>query len=445
MGMNINFDISSAKARQKILMHREMKTIQSRSAEDLINDTRLPYKYYQYKAEMEDTVYDLESDLKPVPKTSVAKLDTPSVDNVNSIIPAETDSLAKPNRSTENRSDLIFSAYMRSGSTIIGKLFGNRFDTFYFFEPLWKVAKFHFYKGKESLCHYYNPNCVNVTKEAKKDVKQLNESLEYLQSIFDCTFHNYADYLVDKNFEEFEDEIHDWSFHKGYRWGEFKGCRQNKSQKFEACLHAVEAGCRSAEHRVIKLLRMTVDNLEILLQRNKNLKIIHLFRDPRGIFNSHLKTGWFVSGKDINDPNLVQKDAGVMCERMMIDLKAGRNLQEKYPDRMKFIQYEDLGSILKDKVHVLNEFVGMKYEIKQGVMIRKFFDSNRHSDKKGFHPYSYRNILSWEIVKVVDSVCAELLEQLGYTVYNSETHLRNLLQPAAVDPLPFAVWSQDMS
>ena len=436
----IDSDTFSSKQRQNIWIHRKIKTIDRNYPPDLYNDSLPPLKHYHYQAETEVTVYDLELNLKPVPENARIKAGMESVDTIDTKISSETISKPKPNASTENRFDLIFSAYMRSGSTIIGKLFGNRFDTFYFFEPLWNVAKFKFYRGKESICHYYLPDCANITKEVHTEVNQLNESLDYLQGIFDCSFHKYADkFLVDKDFKAFEDEKHDWSFHKGFRWDDFKMCRQNKSQNLEGCLKAAEANCRSAEHRVVKLLRMTMDNLEILLQRNKNLKIIHLFRDPRGIINSHIKTGWFVNDRDIKEPDFVRKDAGVMCDRMVIDLKAGTILQEKYPDRIKFIQYEDLESILKDKVPVLNEFVGMKYEKKQAALIRRFFEPKRHSDKKGFHAYSYRNTLPWDTVRVVDSECSELLKQLGYTVYGSEAQLRNLSQPAAVEPLPFAV------
>ena len=437
--LKIDFDMLSPKQRQKIWIHREIKTINRNYPGELFNHSLTPNKHYHYQKETEDRVYDLELDLKHrVVENSKQIAEMEIVNTVND--KTEADSKTEQDTSSEQRFDLIFSAYMRSGSTIMGKLFGNRFDTFYFFEPLWNVAKFKFYKGKDSLCRYYLPECANLTSEIHKNVKTLNDTLDYLQDIFDCSFHKHVgEYLVDKDFKEFENERHDWSYHKGFRWNDYKTCRQGRSEDLEGCLKAAEVSCRSAEHRVVKLLRMTMDNLEILLERNRNLKIVHLFRDPRGIINSHIKTGWFINDRDKKNPDIIKKDAGVMCERMMIDLKAGKTLQDKYPNRIKFIQYEDLERILQDKVPILNEFVGMKYEWKQVALRRRFFEPKRHSEKKGFHPYSYRTTLPWETVRTVDQECAELLKQLGYTEYKSEEHLRNLSHPAAVDPLPFAV------
>ena len=183
---------------------------------------------------------------------------------------------------------------------------------------------------------------------------------------------------------------------------------------------------------------MTIDNLDILLEHNRKLKIIHLFRDPRGILNSHLKTSWF-GRNDKTMPECVRNDSKVMCERMMIDLKSGKILQAKFPGRVKFIQYEDLGNILQNRMHVLNDFAGFELSKEQSELINGSMDTGQYTDQRGFHPYSYRNSLSWDNVRICYSECSDLLTQLGYTLYDNEVHLRNMSQPAAVDPLPFAV------
>ena len=341
-------------------------------------------------------------------------------------------------KSDQESSDVILNAYMRSGSTILGKLLGHRKDTFYLFEPLWKVAKFQFYKGPDHICHYFRPYCSNLTNEIEReDAKLLNESLNYLQSILNCSFHNYAQFFIDTDFKEFQNESHDWVFHKGMKWQNYKICRQNSSENLKTCLQAAEPSCMSAQHKMIKLLRMTFDNLELLLQKNQRLKIIELLRDPRAIINSHVNTGWF--GFDPYDPGFIIQDAGVTCQRMMHDLRMGKLLQHKYPGRIKFIQYEDVGDIKNEKVKKLYTFLGMEYTMNEEKLIRKLEKPNRHADKKGFHPYNYRKTLSWEIIKVVDKQCSEVLEELGYHVYRNEEHLRDLSQPAAVSPLPYSL------
>ena len=351
------------------------------------------------------------------------------------IIPQPTTS--NESESSDISSDLILSTYMRSGSTVIGEVFGDRLDTFYLFEPLWRISKFQFYKGRDSICHYYLPQCVNIS-DGQGEMKSSYASLNFLQSALDCKLYKYPDFLMNKSFKEFSEEKHDWTFYKGYGWKSFTSCAEKNNSTFKECLRATEASCTSAKHRVIKLLRMTMDNLDILLQRNKNLKIIHLFRDPRGILSSHLRTSWFGrKHKDMQD--FVKNDTKVMCERMLIDLNAGKNLQIKFPGRVKFIQYEDVGNILQKRMHVLNGFADFKLSEEQSKIISGAMDLNKYTDQRGFHPYSYRSKLSWDTVRICDRECSEILKQLGYTLYKSESHLRNMSQPAALDPLPFAV------
>ena len=54
-----------------------------------------------------------------------------------------------------------------------------------------------------------------------------------------------------------------------------------KKFPLEYCLELAEEGCKGANHRVIKSLRMTLDNLTPLLKANPRLKVVHLFRDQR--------------------------------------------------------------------------------------------------------------------------------------------------------------------
>ena len=351
----------------------------------------------------------------------------------------ETKNIAGKSDLDQEPSDVILNAYMRSGSTILGKLLGNRLDTFYTFEPLWNVAKFQFYKGPGLYCHYFKPYCSEITTQPTSEVKTLNESLGYLQSIFNCSFHDYSYFFKDTDFKENqnEDNNHDWSFHKGKRWLDYKNCKQNPSNTLKTCLRAAEPGCISAKHRIIKLLRMTLDNLELLLQRNKHLKVVHLFRDPRAIINSHINTGWF--GYDQYDPIFIVGDAGVTCQRMMTDIQAGKRLLQKYPGRIKIIQYEDVGNLEPDKMRRLYAFLGMSFTIQEDTLIRKVKLPRKTSSVKGFHPYNYRETLSWKVVETVDRECSEVITELGYQLYRNEQHLRNMSHPAATNPLPYIV------
>jgi len=53
-------------------------------------------------------------------------------------------------------------SYMRSGSSALGRLLGHRNDTFYFYEPLWKLHKWEFLTGEK-----YDTLCSTLTSDCK--------------------------------------------------------------------------------------------------------------------------------------------------------------------------------------------------------------------------------------------------------------------------------------
>ena len=330
---------------------------------------------------------------------------------------------------------VILNTYMRSGFTIMGRMLSQRTDVFYVFEPFWRVAKFNFYKGSDLFCDYSRPTCTNITEMSRQDVKPLHEVMNFLRSIFSCSFHYYSDFFIDLTFSEFQNESHDWTFHKHYGWEEYKHCRTDRNKNIRFCLKANEPTCKNAEYGVVKVLRMALGNLEPLLQENPNLRVVHLFRDPRGIINSHIHTGWYPVSED--DAVSIYGDVRVTCERLCSDLAAGKQLITKYPNQVKLIQYEDLDNF-EEQFKVLYKFLELPLTAGHMQMIRRL--SKMHpKGNKGFHPYNYRITLPWNISKMVENECAPVLEQLGYTSYRQEKDLRDLRKPPSIIPLPFAL------
>ena len=55
--------------------------------------------------------------------------------------------------------DVVLTSYMRSGSTLTGIVLGHRSDCFYVYEPLWKVARWAYWRGNDSICRTDNTDC----------------------------------------------------------------------------------------------------------------------------------------------------------------------------------------------------------------------------------------------------------------------------------------------
>ena len=356
-------------------------------------------------------------------------------------------------QSQPNAFDVILSAYKHSGSSITGKVLSSRDDAFYVYEPLWKLLKNSFYKGPDLRCPDTGKYCLNLTQELSSKTyyiggehnktsrfgeshaglfkmginRLLNETLSYLQSIFLCSFHHYSYYLNDPKTNTLLDGLHSTIYFKGKKWRPFRSCVSRNAEPYNSCWKEAEAICRAAKRRVIKLLRMSLDNLASLLHANSRLKVVYLYRDPRGIYNSQHKDTRNVSISDKNF-NKTRLQVETMCNRMQWDITAAVALKTKFPERVKFIQYENLGN-LTEIGRDLYAFLGMSYSSKNQ---EKLIKMSNPPGSKGFHPLTYRTNLSWDVVSLFETECSEVLDKLGFTRYKSEKHLRDLSQSGFV-------------
>ena len=180
------------------------------------------------------------------------------------------------------------------------------------------------------------------------------------------------------------------------------------------------------------MLRITLGGLESLLEHNPNVKVLHLYRDPRAVIHSRIETsGHPLRGSSKGSREVIQS-AKALCDKMMIDFDQGVKLAEKFPDRFRFIHYEDL-VLRQDNVRKLYEFVGMKfdaevlrhvYAIKTNEAERR--DDVKEKDRRMNNALWWRTYMTFEVVKQMDTECSHVYSKLGYPVINNITQLRNL-------------------
>lgn len=175
-------------------------------------------------------------------------------------------------------------------------------------------------------------------------------------------------------------------------------------------------------HRVTKVVRLSLDNTETLLRENTRLKVVHLFRDPRGIINSEIKTKWFpFSGKK---EEAVKNNSIALCDRLLNDIKAGKQLIETFPDRVLIIQYEEFCDTVS-LARYLYDFVGMTFTEEHKKFANTSDTLSATAKTDGYHPFAFRDSLPWQTVRTIDSVCQEVYRELGYTSFNNEDDFRN--------------------
>jgi hypothetical protein len=176
-----------------------------------------------------------------------------------------------------------------------------------------------------------------------------------------------------------------------------------------------------------------------MLDTRKNLKVIHLFRDPRAIINSRIETKWFPSKTDEE----VIENAKSLCNKMLYDFRKGQNVHKKYPDRFKFIYYEDLTSNMLSKSKILYNYIGMNVdetyfpEFMKHIVSKKTFVSK--VERKKNSAYWWRKNLNWTIVKNMEIICKDVYTELGYKPMSSFQEYVNLSMPSTVVPNEYLI------
>ena len=72
----------------------------------------------------------------------------------------------------------------------------------------------------------------------------------------------------------------------------YESCEKREMTKVKPCFDALLRSCGRQNIRAIKTVRGTMEEAKLLMERNPQLKVIHLMRDPRAVVVSRHKAGW---------------------------------------------------------------------------------------------------------------------------------------------------------
>nr|XP_053628063.1 carbohydrate sulfotransferase 1-like [Cherax quadricarinatus] len=172
----------------------------------------------------------------------------------------------------------------RSGSTFLGELLASQGNNMYMFEPIRSLQK-----------PYLKASVVAV-----------------LLNLFHCN--------IKQNFLELGK----------VPYTNIKHHYIKDKSKEQIVLHAVNEHCKMEPIRIIKTIRTRLQWTKQLLEdKDLNLKVIHLVRDPRGSFVSTLNLEWNLTTSNV-------------CHKILQDLQQRQEMEELYPHRYFFITYEEL-------------------------------------------------------------------------------------------------------
>ena len=129
---------------------------------------------------------------------------------------------------------------------------------------------------------------------------------------------------------------------RGTNFKKYDVCVRNESGLVMKCVPELENSCRTSHIRAVKTVRATMDEVEPLLKADPNFRLIHLYRDPRAVYRSRQAVGrWAYSMFEWMD-KVPRRRALVYCQTLMRDYTIRKELEKKYPGRIKSLVYEDI-------------------------------------------------------------------------------------------------------
>ncbi|XP_033745635.1 carbohydrate sulfotransferase 1-like [Pecten maximus] len=309
----------------------------------------------------------------------------------------------------KTEADIMIVGYIRGGSTFLGELMGIRKDSFYLYEPLYRLSKLGYYKPGYH-CNTMDTYC---TGAMKMDM----HALGFLKSIYSC------------DFRLMEGKISLWSFAKGR--GDFNWTKSltDCNGQFQNCFNKQIRRCVSATSIVTKVVRVTVGLVGRMLHKYPNLKIVHLMRDPRAVINSRMEI-WPSNTKNILE------SARSLCRKMKEDFMDSKRLLIQNPNRVRTVFYEDLAmdpiTVTKD----LYKFANYSFTADDEIRIRQMTESDLTVEKAQrkwslFKPNSSDTARQWRLtippsVSLLTGLgCSEIYDMARYPELKTKDDLRN--------------------
>ncbi|XP_064613360.1 uncharacterized protein LOC135477136 [Liolophura sinensis] len=304
---------------------------------------------------------------------------------------------------------VIILSYMRSGTSLMGKLFDENDEALYIFEPMWylcivAVPGFRQIQFLNGTKWHPPPSCSSI-------------GLREVESYLTCDVRE----ITTGSLSQF------W-MQNARRTNTFYRCGLKPD-----CIEAFAADCKQAPLRAVKVINLRVDHVTGLLDKYSNLRIIHLVRDPRGMIQSRIpmKEYYYYS------PTIT---ASSLCGDMLRDVRAFHRLSRLYPQQLLQIRYEDFAESPLQYTEKIYHFLGFALPGK----VKKWVQENTHAqaqDSSGLGTaranssetaYKWRKSIAWDLTLAMDDMCKRVYKALGYVEAKSEKMLRNWDTPLKV-------------
>lgn len=191
------------------------------------------------------------------------------------------------------------------------------------------------------------------------------------------------------------------TFKGGQSWQRYSDCI--KIEPKHDCERILRDSCEKSPFRVSKVLRLSMEMIEPLLEDMQALKVIFLLRDPRGIMSSRRTMGNTYTDMDAASRSL--------CKKMYDDSHFASLLVKSYSDRILKLKYEDIADRPIESAKQMYDFLNYPYNEAD---IKNVFSLTRGNATKIATHWKYGDTSNTDIVEGVDKYCLETYRITGY-------------------------------
>lgn len=204
----------------------------------------------------------------------------------------------------------------------------------------------------------------------------------------------------------------------------------SSNDSLHSCVKMLRDICVQSKFIVMKVIRTPLDQLEPLMAEFPDMKIIHLYRDPRATVLSQVKFGKVrlkTFANDVTD----------FCMRIHRDIVSADLLRSRFPNRIKTVFYEDIAYEPLRMSKALYDYVGTTFTslaqqyIFNMTMAGKQTNCNLCTQKSNStkQANAWRLKIPYQRVREIDGACKHIYDRLGLKTIQNENMLRNINIP----------------
>ncbi|KAL8605024.1 hypothetical protein ACOMHN_018826 [Nucella lapillus] len=310
---------------------------------------------------------------------------------------------------------LLILAYMRTGSSMTGRILQYSPDVFYWYEPLHELERYYVTGGNVS-----SPYKNATLNESFKSSAMAGDNVSAALSCDVAHVYGPALRYFFMAYGTFSTRLLHPCFAAATTTAQWARCVSNGTS---FCRHNFPA-------TAVKTIRLHMSRALEIMRRDPRVKVVHLVRDPRAVLLSRHNLGYA-------DFRKLPAEAEVLCQKYKEDLDLVPRVGDPLRDRYTLLRFEDMAA--DPLAHTQFLFDLMRVQASKNILrairaMTAFVKKSRDCPTCPLLPRNssyvakdWRLSMSLSDARTISKKCSKVMNILGYKQdFQDEEQLRNL-------------------